>query len=40
MKNVRAMLVPVNTRNTEASDRPMRAQKAQNSIWAVAAEMA
>ena len=34
------MLVPVNTRNTEASDRPMRAQKAQNSIWAVAAEIA
>ena len=27
MKKVRAMLAPVNTRNTEASDRPMTAEK-------------
>ena len=40
MKKVRAMLVPVKTRNTEASDRPITAQKVQNSACAVPAEIA
>ena len=33
------MLVPVNTRNTEASERPITAQKAQNMACAAAADI-
>ena len=39
MKNVRAMLVPVNTRKTDASDRPMTAQNAQKVICAALADI-
>ena len=39
MKNVLAMLVPVKTRNTEASDRPMTAQKAQKAACAAPADI-
>src|SRR5215472_12177114 len=39
MKNVRAMLVPVKTRKIEASDSPITAQKAQNSVCAPEAEI-
>ena len=38
-KKVRAMLVPVKTRKTEASDSPMTAQKAQNMACAPDADM-
>jgi hypothetical protein len=37
MKKVRAMLAPVNTRNTEASDRPITAEKAKKAVRAEAA---
>ena len=37
MKKVRAMLVPVKTRNTAANERPINAQNTQNGVWAVAA---
>ena len=39
MKKVRAIEVPVKTRKTEASERPMTAQKTQNMVWAAAADI-